>query len=115
MQWPQAFAPRLKSTCIESTGEQRLEAFFAFKVMNLNFTKNIVEHPVVSTVKQLETLNEVEVLEGYLSAADIVPWDKSASFVHGWRNRQMDRGAMPHTNESRMLAREWLAAKQRAK
>ena len=83
--------------------------------MNLEFTKQIINHPVIKSLDELNLLNQAEVLDGYMADASTVPWEKSASFVHGWRNRQMDLGLMPKTYEAGVLAAEWLKNKRRVK
>ncbi|WP_210189153.1 hypothetical protein [Bradyrhizobium erythrophlei] len=69
----------------------------------------------VSTIADLETLEDEQILEGYRSAerGDPEPGpNRGRSFWHGWRNRMMDLGELPGDEASRSLAREYLAAQR---
>jgi hypothetical protein len=71
----------------------------------------------VRTVEDLDSLDEAQVVEGYLSAerGDPEPGpNRGRSFWHGWRNRMMDLGALEHDRAARDLAREYVA-RQREK
>ncbi|MCP1852733.1 MULTISPECIES: hypothetical protein [unclassified Bradyrhizobium] len=67
----------------------------------------------VSTLADLETLDEGQMIEGYRSAerGDPEPGpNRGRSYWHGWRNRMIDMGELPGDEASRSLAREYLAA-----
>lgn len=69
----------------------------------------------VRTLADLESLDQDEILEGYLSAerGDPEPGpNRGRAFWHGWRNRMMDDGSIPRDEASRQLAREYLAAQR---
>lgn len=64
----------------------------------------------VGTLADLETLDQVEVLEGYRAAerGDPEPGEnRGRSFWHGWRNRMIDFGLLPTDDASRSLAHEY--------
>jgi hypothetical protein len=64
----------------------------------------------VRTVADLETLDDDEILDGYLSTrrGDPEPGpNHGRAFWHGWRNRMIDLGEMPGDDASRRLAHEW--------
>lgn len=70
----------------------------------------------VRTMADLETLDEEQIVEGYRSAerGDPEPGpNRGRSFWHGWRNKMMDLGELPHDEASRTLAREYVAAQRR--
>lgn len=67
----------------------------------------------VATMADLDTLDEDDILEGYLSAeaGDPEPGpNRGRAFWHGWRNRMIDLGKLPPDEASISLAREYLAA-----
>ena len=67
----------------------------------------------VRTAAELETLNEIDIVEGYLSAqrGDPEPGaNRGKAFWHGWRNRMIDYGVIPQDDASRALVREVLKA-----
>ena len=69
----------------------------------------------VSTYADLQTLNEDEILDGYLSAERSDPepgQNRGRAYWHGWRNRMIDLGALPHDDATANLAREYLAAQR---
>ena len=69
----------------------------------------------VRTLEDLETLNEVEIVEGYMSAVadDPEPGEnRGRSFWHGWRNRMMDIGELPMDDAAGQLAREFVRAQR---
>ena len=66
----------------------------------------------VRTMSDLETLDQDQVVEGYLSAerGDPEPGpNRGRSYWHGWRNRMIDNGDLPGDEASRSLAREYVA------
>lgn len=66
----------------------------------------------VATLADLESLDQQHVLEGYISAerGDPEPGpNRGRSYWHGWRNRMMDYGKIPHDDASRQLAAEYVA------
>jgi len=69
----------------------------------------------VRTLTDLESLNQTEVLEGYLSAERRDPEpgpNRGRSFWHGWRNRMIDLGEIPPDTASRQLAHEFVASRK---
>jgi hypothetical protein len=61
----------------------------------------------VTTLEELDSLNEDEILQGYLSGrqGSAAPGDdKSKSFWHGWRNGMIDSGHMISDREYYLLA-----------
>lgn len=68
------------------------------------------EFQKVSTKADLETLDEGEMVAGYLagiSGETAEPGsDKSRSYWHGWRNAMSDRGHSSIDAEQSMLCRE---------
>lgn len=69
----------------------------------------------VSTLADLDSLDQNQVLEGYASAerGDPEPGpNRGRSYWHGWRNRMMDLGQLPIDEASRNLAREFVAARR---
>lgn len=62
-------------------------------------------HNKISTLEDLESLNETLVTAGYLWGLDNAKEPESSrSFWHGWRNAQLDRGRIPQDEESIYLA-----------
>lgn len=65
----------------------------------------------VSTMSDLDSLNRLEMIEGYMSAqrGDPEPGEnRGRSFWHGWRNRMIDMGQLPSDEASRALAAEYM-------
>lgn len=63
----------------------------------------------VRTKAELDTLDESEIVEGYISTqrGDPEPGEnRGNAFWHGWRNRMIDFGELPSDDASRALARE---------
>ena len=55
-------------------------------------------HPAVTTLADFRTLDEGEVLEGYLDGVhggSSPEPERSRSYRHGWRNGMVDRGSLP--------------------
>lgn len=70
----------------------------------------------VCTYADLQTLDENEIVDGYLSAerGDPEPGEnRGRAYWHGWRNRMIDLGVLPHDEAAWRLAREYLAAQRR--
>jgi hypothetical protein len=70
----------------------------------------------VRTVADLDTLDAKEIVEGYRSAerGDPEPGlNRGRAFWHGWRNRMIDCGELPHDDASRQLVHEYLATERR--
>ena len=66
----------------------------------------------VRTLDDLNSLSEAAMVEGYLSAEEGDPEpgeNRGRAFWHGWRNRMMDRGLIPHDDAARQLASEYVA------
>lgn len=63
----------------------------------------------VRTLADLESLDEAEILFGYLETkrGDPEPGpNRGRSYWHGWRNRMIDYGEIPPDDASRQLAHE---------
>ena len=70
----------------------------------------------MATLADLESLDDAEVLAGYLEATrdDPEPGNNhTRSYWHGWRMRMNDMGVLPITDVHRQLVRQ-LAQRQRA-
>lgn len=68
----------------------------------------------VRTLADLQTLSEDDMVEGYRSAerGDPEPGpNRGRAFWHGWRNRMMDFGELPHDEASRQLVHEYVNRK----
>ena len=66
----------------------------------------------VRTLRDLNSLDERGILEGYASAerGDPEPGEnRGRAFWHGWRNRMIDIGVLKSDDSSRQLAAEWAA------
>ena len=66
----------------------------------------------ISTVLELETLDEGEIVEGYQDGLKGEPkpnGNRSKSYFHGWRNGMMDGGYIPLDKFSINLAHEFVA------
>lgn len=67
----------------------------------------------VRTLADLESLDQDQIKEGYLSAerGDPEPGpNRGRSLWHGWRNRMIDMGELPSDDAAGALAREYVAA-----
>ena len=65
----------------------------------------------VSTIADLESLDQDAIVEGYASAerGDPEPGpNRGRAFWHGWRNRMMDLGVIEHDAASRQLVSEFI-------
>lgn len=63
----------------------------------------------VRTKADLDSLDEADIVDGYLSAerGDPEPGpNRGRAFWHGWRNRMIDLGELPPDDASRQLAHE---------
>lgn len=72
----------------------------------------------VSTVSELETLDEAEIVEGYQDGLNGEPkpsGNRSKSYYHGWRNGMMDRGKIPQDKFSINLAYEFISKQKEQK
>lgn len=70
-----------------------------------------IEYFPVSTISELETLDEDEIVEGYFDGLENAPkpnGNRSKSYYHGWRNGMMDRGNIQIDNSARKLASEYV-------
>lgn len=65
----------------------------------------------ITTVEALKSLNEDEIVKGYLAGFKGTPdyTQRSNAYWHGYMNGQVDCGAMPISTEQRMLARDVIA------
>lgn len=74
------------------------------------------EYQPLSSVRDLDVLDEADCVAGYLAGLDDAPApgsDKSKSYWHGWRNGMMDKGRLPIDGAARNLAHEFVR-RQRA-
>ena len=74
-------------------------------------------HKPVSTLEDLATLDDDEVLEGYRDGLANEPepgGNRSRSYWHGWRNGMADKGRIPSDWAMSQLAREYIEAKRQA-
>lgn len=65
----------------------------------------------VRALADLNSLDEDEIMDGYLSTrpGDPEPGrNRGRAFWHGWRNRMMDYRELPLDEASRQLVREYL-------
>lgn len=65
----------------------------------------------VSTLADLNTLDDDEIVAGYMETrrGDPEPGlNRGRAYWHGWRNRMIDLGEMPADDASRRLAGEYL-------
>ena len=65
------------------------------------------EFPPVSTIEDFRTLDEAEVLLGYMDGFDGGPSpgsDRSRSYCHGWRNGMVDSGRCSPDDAQHALA-----------
>lgn len=65
----------------------------------------------VRTLADLDALNEADIIEGYTTTqrGDPEPGpNRGRAFWHGWRNRMMDYGELPHDDASRHLVHEYV-------
>jgi hypothetical protein len=72
----------------------------------------------VRTKADLETLDEAEIVAGYLEArrGDPEPGpNRGRAYWHGWRNRMIDYGELPHDEAAEQLAHEVVGARRRSK
>ena len=68
------------------------------------------EFKTVASIADFRTLDESEVLLGYLDGFDGLPCpgnSQSRSFVHGWRNGMADAGHARPDHAQMMLAEEF--------
>lgn len=67
----------------------------------------------VSTLEDLSTLDDDEILEGYRDGLANEPepgGNRSRSYWHGWRNGMADKKRIPFDRAMESLAREYVAA-----
>lgn len=68
-------------------------------------------HAPVTDLATLLALDVEEIVDGYRSAEADDPepgMNRSRAFHHGWRVRQMDRGALPIDDQHRALTRAYV-------
>lgn len=68
-------------------------------------------HAQVTTLEELDALDDDELMAGHLSAEKGDPepgGNHSRSFHHGWRTRMMDLHEIPIPIEHRMLVSAWV-------
>lgn len=72
----------------------------------------VSRHQPVTTLEELDALDDAELLAGFLSAekGDPEPGaNHTRSFHHGWRTRMMDLGEIAIPAEHRHLVAQWCA------
>lgn len=70
------------------------------------------EFAKVATMGDLETLDQDEVVRGYMEFDPNDPepgLNRGRAYWHGWCNRARDAGLLPQTYEAMKLAEEWVA------
>lgn len=91
---------------LEALGVERVVGYR--RVRRDEMTQRQAYRPV-ATVEDLETLNQDEIVEGYLGwrSGDPEPGpNRGRAYWHGWMNRARDNRERPHTPESEQLGRE---------
>lgn len=71
----------------------------------------ITRHLPVTTLEELDALDEAEMIEGHRSAeqGDTEPgMNHSRAYNHGWRTRMMDLHEIPIPPEHRALVGAWV-------
>jgi hypothetical protein len=66
----------------------------------------------VRTLEELDSLNDQDIRDGYLSteSGDPEPGpNRGKAFWHGWRNRMIDKGLIEKDDACATLARLWVA------
>lgn len=74
-------------------------------------------HAPVTSLEELRTLNQEDILDGYMLTRPGDPepgGNHSRGYHHGWRVRMMDLGKLPITPEHRELARQVVAESKKA-
>lgn len=72
----------------------------------------------VRTKADLDSLDFADVLDGYVSTkrGDPEPGpNRGRAYWHGWRNRMIDLGELPHDDASRQLVKEILEFERAAR
>lgn len=67
----------------------------------------------VATMDDLETLDQDEVVCGYMEFDPNDPepgLNRGRAYWHGWSNAARDAGLLPQTSEAKKLAREWVTS-----
>lgn len=69
------------------------------------------ERRPVTKATDLATLDDAEILDGYLDGLEGFPCgaNRSRSYWHGWGNGMRDKGRLPMDAEARALAKDILA------
>lgn len=62
------------------------------------------------TLEELNKLDDGEILRGYLKSREgyVLSGEESPSFIHGWKNGQVDFHGEPISAEQAELAREFV-------
>lgn len=62
------------------------------------------------TLEELNKLDDGEIVRGYLKSSEgyALSGDESPSFIHGWKNGQVDFHGVPISPEQAELAREFV-------
>lgn len=69
-------------------------------------------HPLVTTLEVLDSLDPIEIMEGYASADNGDPepgMNHSLAYCHGWRSRMYDLNEIPIPQEHRALTAAFVA------
>ena len=64
----------------------------------------------IDTLEKLDALDSDEIKAGYYEGwtEPAIPIGKSASYMHGWLNAQVDKGRMQPSEAMRRLAHEYV-------
>lgn len=62
------------------------------------------------TLEELNKLDDGEIVRGYLKSREgyVLSGEESPSFIHGWKNGQVDFHGVPISPEQVELAREYV-------
>lgn len=62
------------------------------------------------TLEELNKLDDGEIMRGYLKSREgyVLSGEESLSFIHGWKNGQVDFHGVPISAEQAELAREFV-------
>lgn len=62
------------------------------------------------TLEELNKLDDGEIVRGYLKSREgyVLSGEESPSFIHGWKNGQVDFHGVPISAEQAELAREFV-------
>lgn len=69
-------------------------------------------HLPCKTLDQVNSLDEAEMVRGYLLGHRGEPRPEGKAAQHGWRNGMADSGRLPITHTQRRIASEYVARKR---